>query len=188
MRNTTSDDTRRRIVNILKTAVPALIRKPFQVLYRAFPKFLCEKCSLFMSFNMMAWLVGPSERFDLDILVPTKGGTDAGGTGATGGIGSTGVGAGSTTEQWRSGVKLTECRYLMESGCKANCLHLCKGPTQEFFMNDLKLPLYMKPNFTDYSCELQFGVTPPPMEEDPAYKEKCFTDCPAAKFPTELKC
>jgi hypothetical protein len=166
MRDSSPSETRSNIVNILKTCVPFFIRAPFQLMFKTFPKILCEKFSLWMSFNMLAWLVGPAERFHLEIPLE--------GTGET--------------EQRRSGVRLTECRYLKESGCKANCLHLCKGPTQEFFMNDLNLPLYMKPNFTDYSCEMQFGVVPPSKEDDPAYKEKCFKDCPAAKFSGELKC
>jgi hypothetical protein len=41
------------------------------------------------------------------------------------------------TKQWMSGVKLLECRYLKESGCKSACIYLCKGPTQQFFRDEL---------------------------------------------------
>lgn len=50
------------------------------------------------------------------------------------------------------------------------------------------LPLYMKPNFTDYSCELQFGVRPLADDIDPAYQEQCYITCPVNKLKTELKC
>lgn len=62
------------------------------------------------------------------------------------------------------------------------------GPTQQFFAQELGIPLYMKPNFEDSSCELQFGVAAPAEEDDPAYKEKCFSNCPATKFKGELTC
>lgn len=52
---------------------------------------------------------------------------------------------------WLSGVKIEKCRYLVESGCKSACIHLCKTPTQEFFNKELGMPLYMKPNFNDQS-------------------------------------
>jgi len=152
-------ELRARVVNILLTAVPAPVRSLFRFLFRRVPRYLCEKSSLFMGLNFMTWLVGPVERFDLEISQADK----------------------SRKQTWRSGVKLMECRYLAEAGCKANCLHLCKGPTQEFFNNHLGVPLYMKPNFTDNSCELQFGVLALPIDQDPAYTEKCFSDCTAAK-------
>ena len=82
-----------------------------------------------------------------------------------------------SNESWQSGVKLLECRYLAQSGCKALCLHLCKAPTQEFFLKELGMPLYMKPDFSNNSCEMRFGVLPPNEEDDPAFKETCFATC-----------
>jgi len=78
---------------------------------------------------------------------------------------------------WQSGVKLVECRYLAQSGCKALCLHLCKAPTQQFFLQELGVPLYMKPDFKTNSCEMMFGVMPPSEAMDPAFQEACFTSC-----------
>ena len=80
-------------------------------------------------------------------------------------------------QSWYSGVKIVECRYLAQSGCKALCLHLCKAPTQEFFLQELGMPLYMKPDFTNNSCEMRFGVLPPKEEDDPAFQEACFSSC-----------
>ena len=62
-----------------------------------------------MSYGLLDWLVGPSERFRIEKseLLPNIDTNSANG--------------------WNSGVKIIECRYLMESGCKSACLHLCKG-------------------------------------------------------------
>jgi hypothetical protein len=115
--------------------------------------------------GFLSWLVGPSTRFTLDVTNETTG----------------------VVEKWKSGVKLTECRYLMESGCKASCLHLCKGPTQDFFKNELGFPVYLKPNFEDCSCEMMFGIQPPNDADDPAYKESCFANCNALKYTKHKK-
>ena len=34
------------------------------------------------------------------------------------------------------------------------CVNLCKTPTQTFFTEELGMPLTMKPNFEDYSCDM----------------------------------
>ena len=35
------------------------------------------------------------------------------------------------------------CRYLEETGCASICINSCKLPTQEFFAQDMGLPLTM---------------------------------------------
>ena len=69
-------------------------------------------------------------------------------------------------------------------------LLLCsKRPTESFFTERLGLPLTMDPNFEDLSCEMKFGVTPPPFEEDKAFKEPCFTHvCSLADRNPNLPC
>lgn len=47
-------------------------------------------------------------------------------------------------------------------------------PTQSFFTSDFGLPLTMNPNFEDLSCDMVFGQTPPPLEQDPVYTQPCF--------------
>lgn len=141
-----------------------------------------------------------------------------------------------------SKVKLKRCRYLEASGCKSQCLNICKAgshspspslppptrflhlpatplpcadtrfsasssdsalhsatdtscsapahypplptptqvPTQRFFAQEMGVPLYMKPNFDDLSCELCFGEIPPPIEADPAFTQSCFATCAVA--------
>ena len=51
------------------------------------------------------------------------------------------------------------CRYLEEAGCASVCLNSCKAPTQAFFSRHMGLPLDMRPNYEDYSC--QFRWAPP---------------------------
>lgn len=55
------------------------------------------------------------------------------------------------------------------------CETCSKRPTQDFFTQELGLPLTMAPNFEDLSCEMKFGVPPPPIEEDEVYNEPCFS-------------
>eukprot|EP00195_Chlamydomonas_chlamydogama_P006760 CAMPEP_0202905838 /NCGR_PEP_ID=MMETSP1392-20130828/36247_1 /ASSEMBLY_ACC=CAM_ASM_000868 /TAXON_ID=225041 /ORGANISM="Chlamydomonas chlamydogama, Strain SAG 11-48b" /LENGTH=270 /DNA_ID=CAMNT_0049594119 /DNA_START=48 /DNA_END=860 /DNA_ORIENTATION=- len=74
----------------------------------------------------------------------------------------------------KSIVKIKKCRYLEASGCVGMCANMCKNPTQDFFTNDFGLPLTMKPNFEDLSCEMIFGQAPPPPELDDVYKQPCF--------------
>lgn len=94
------------------------------------------------------WLVGPSEVVEVEV---------------------NGV-------KQRSGVHIKKCRYLENSGCVGMCVNMCKIPTQDFFTNEFGLPLTMNPNFEDMSCEMVYGQTPPPFEEDPVSKQACFTD------------
>lgn len=83
---------------------------------------------------------------------------------------------------WESGIKLTECRFLAASKCKSACVNLCKLPCQSLFQEHLGIPLYMKPDYTDYSCTFHFGIAAPSMEQDPAFNNQCFSDCGVSKF------
>ena len=75
-------------------------------------------------------------------------------------------------EIWPSGVQITQCRYLHESACKVACVKLCKLPTQEFFTEELSIPLTMVPDFKDSSCQMLFGKPPPKFnEEDPVIQQ-----------------
>eukprot|EP01038_Epipyxis_sp_PR26KG_P011199 gene11199-15020_t len=151
-------NVRGKVYGILCSTIPTVVQNNFKNLCSRAPRFVCEMSSLWMQLGFLSWLVGKTERFD---LVVDK---------------STGQ-----SEIWKSGVKLVECRYLKEAQCKSACLQLCKGPTQDFFNNKLGLPLYMKPNFKDNSCEMCFGVKPPEDALDPAYEEPCFSSCNAFK-------
>jgi len=45
----------------------------------------------------------------------------------------------------------------------------------------------MKPNFTDNSCEMNFGIAAPLESNDPAYIEKCYSTCTLPKLKLEFK-
>lgn len=80
-----------------------------------------------------------------------------------------------------SGVHIKRCRYLAESACAGMCVNLCKTPTQTFFTEQLGMPLTMTPNFEDFSCEMVFGATPPPLKEDEASLQGCLAGCPSGQ-------
>lgn len=62
-------------------------------------------------------------------------------------------------------------------------------PTQKFFTETFGLPLTMKPNFEDLSCEMVFGEYPPPVHEDEVYNEPCFAkNCKLANRDPNLPC
>jgi len=83
----------------------------------------------------------------------------------------------------KSVVHIEKCRYLETSKCAGMCINLCKNPCQSFFKDQLGMPLTMNPNFEDGSCEMIFGVPPPPFEDDPASAAPCNAACPAARAP-----
>lgn len=184
---------KRNIISLLTSVVPIFIRMLFQFSYQINPQWLCEISTKTMTLGLLEWLVGPVERYNIVMTNQTKQHlSESLFDGAyiqtlseeeienqiignwTNGVS---LSESHIIGNWTSGVKLLECRYLAQSKCKSNCLYICKTPTQEFFKTEMGFPLYMKPNFTDYSCELQFGVLPPLIEDDPAFKELCFSDC-----------
>ncbi|CAL9131848.1 unnamed protein product [Musa acuminata var. zebrina] len=85
-----------------------------------------------------------------------------------------------------SGVFVERCKYLEESKCLGVCVNTCKLPTQTFFRDYMGVPLYMEPNFSDYSCQFNFGVPPPPPASDKALQEPCLGICPNASRRREL--
>lgn len=106
------------------------------------------------------WLVGPSEVIEVEI---------------------NGV-------KQKSGVRITKCRYLENSGCVGMCVNMCKTPTQDFFTNEFGLPLTMNPNFEDMSCDMLYGQVPPPIEEDPVSKQPCYASLCSLANPSAPVC
>uniref|UniRef100_A0A0E0DLK7 Beta-carotene isomerase D27-like C-terminal domain-containing protein n=1 Tax=Oryza meridionalis TaxID=40149 RepID=A0A0E0DLK7_9ORYZ len=91
--------------------------------------------------------------------------------------------------QWLMGpcsVFVEKCKYLEESKCLGVCINTCKLPTQTFFKDHMGVDLYMEPNFEDYSCQFNFGVSPPPLDTDKALKEPCLDICTNARRRKEL--
>jgi hypothetical protein len=75
-------------------------------------------------------------------------------------------------------LKIEKCRFLEETGpCVRTCLHACKVPTQQFFIEEMGLPVTLKPNMTSLGCEFHFGVPPVPLDQDPVAATPCFATC-----------
>lgn len=80
-------------------------------------KWAFELYALFTGF-LFYWLIGPSEVVDVEV----NGGKQ------------------------RSGVHIKKCRYLENVGCVGMCVNMCKFPTQDFFTNEIGIPLTMTPS------------------------------------------
>lgn len=78
------------------------------------------------------------------------------------------------------GILVNKCKFLQESGCKGLCLHQCKLPAEQFFADELGLPLTVSPNFATQECQWSWGEVPLPPAEDPSFPEGCLVDCPTA--------
>lgn len=77
----------------------------------------------------------------------------------------------------RGGLVVEKCKFLQESGCKGLCLHQCKLPAQEFFVETLGMELSVRPNFETQECQWSFGEMPPPVEEDASFPKGCLVGC-----------
>lgn len=75
------------------------------------------------------------------------------------------------------GLVVEKCKFLQESGCKGLCLHQCKLPAQQFFNDELGLPLTVQPNFETQECQWSFGQVPVPVAEDPSFPRGCLAGC-----------
>ena len=76
------------------------------------------------------------------------------------------------------GIVVEKCKFLQESGCKGLCLHQCKLPAQQFFADQLKVPVTVEPNFATQECQWSWGQEPLPPAEDAAWPRGCLVDCP----------
>jgi len=153
-----------KIVTLLTNLMPEKVRLFFKETYNTNPKLLCEQSSQWIGFGFLTWLIGPTEPIDVDVLFGNE----------------------KKMETWKSGVKLVECRYLQQSGCKSTCVNICKLPTQMFFNEELGVPLRMTPNYDDCSCKFEFGIAPPALCDDVTINSPCFLNCSMMKKNKEL--
>ena len=79
------------------------------------------------------------------------------------------------------GLLVEKCKFLQESGCKGLCLNQCKLPAQQFFQEELGLPLTVSPNFVTQECQWSFGEVPLPVDEDPSFPKGCLSGCESRK-------
>jgi hypothetical protein len=78
------------------------------------------------------------------------------------------------------GLLVKRCRFLEEAGCASVCVNSCKIPTQNFFLQEMGLPLTMEPNYETFECQFSFGKTPTPETELDAVGTPCLMRCPTA--------
>lgn len=79
------------------------------------------------------------------------------------------------------GLVVEKCKFLQESSCKGLCLHICKLPTQQLFLDELGMPLTVSPNFETQECQWSFGEVPLPPAEDPSFPKGCLVGCESRK-------
>ena len=79
------------------------------------------------------------------------------------------------------GLVVEKCKFLQESGCKGLCLNQCKLPAQQFFAEELGLPLAVSPNFVTQECQWSFGEDPLLPEDDPSFPRGCLVGCESRK-------
>jgi len=80
----------------------------------------------------------------------------------------------------RQGLLVKRCRFLEEAGCASVCVNSCKIPTQNFFAQDMGLPLTMEPNYETFECQFNFGKEPTVETELAAASVPCLQRCPTA--------
>ena len=80
----------------------------------------------------------------------------------------------------QQGLLVKRCRFLEESGCASVCVNSCKIPTQQFFNEDMKLPLTMTPDYETGECQFSFGLTPTEQSELDAMNIPCLAKCPSS--------
>ncbi|CEM07603.1 unnamed protein product [Vitrella brassicaformis CCMP3155] len=139
--------SRRIIAGMMPKWLPAAFREYFA---KPLP-VISRRLNAFFTTKVSYWLVGDAEVCDVEHDDGT-------------------VGRG-------EGVLIKRCRYLEESGCASLCLNGCKVPTQQFFKEDMGVDLFMRPNYTDFSCRFEFGKAPPDPTYDPAYYVACLPRC-----------
>ena len=142
----------RLIGGVLESIMPPFVPPFLRWAFRPSP-FVCWVNALIAQ-RFFAWLVGPSDIFEVEVPVP-------------------GGRPGETVRQM-SGLKIERCRYLDETRCAGRCVNICKIPTEKFIRNQLGVPVYLKPDYEDLSCEMCFGVPPPDLADDPAVRQSCF--------------
>ena len=74
-------------------------------------------------------------------------------------------------------LMIKRCRYLEAASCASVCVNTCKLPTQEFFAEDMGVPVKIVPDYETLSCRFEFGVRATEEDEVEAGNVKCFDAC-----------
>lgn len=150
-----TSDTHKQGTNMLVRLFPSWLLPQYKWMFATpFPSFSAWMNSWVTHYTTY-WLMGPSKVMDLELPDNTIG---------------------------KDQLLLVEkCRFLETSGCLRTCINACKIPTQNFFLNEMNVPVTLRPNVTDYSCRFEFGVTPLPIEYDDISKANCLDICSIKK-------
>lgn len=145
--------------DILRSLFPSWLPNAFGWMFaRPFPSF-SAKMNAWATYVVGTWLMGECEindcRIDGDDEIQKNG--------------------------LNQGLLVKRCRFLEESGCASVCVNSCKLPTQQFFLEDMGLPLTMKPDYDTYECQFSFGLTPTAEDEAEAKNTPCLARCPSSK-------
>jgi len=143
--------------DILISLFPSWIPGLYPILFsKPFPEFSC-RMNAWATKWFGTWLMGECEINDAEV------------------DGSDGIATGID-----QGLLVKRCRFLEESKCASVCVNSCKIPTQNFFMENMGLPLTMTPDYETGECQFSFGLTPNENEEAKAKLTPCFSACPSS--------
>lgn len=139
--------------NMLVKLFPPGLLPTYKLTFAKFPKFSAWM-NTWVTFYTTQWLMGSSKVEDLV-------------------INNDGI----VTIEKENLLVIEKCRFLETSKCVKTCIHACKLPTQNFFYDEMGLPVTLQPNLTDYSCKFEFGKMPLPLEQDEISRAPCILDC-----------
>ena len=146
--------------NVLKALFPGWLPNAFGWMFaKPFPAF-SSRMNAWATYVAGTWLMGECEINDCKIDGDSLEGDDFSGV--------------------QQGLLVKRCRFLEESGCASVCVHSCKLPTQNFFAEDMGLPLTMVPNYETNECQFSFGLTPTLKDEIDAKSTPCLSRCPSS--------
>lgn len=148
-------EIQRRSQKTLSLLFPSWMPPSYSVLFsKPFPAF-SSRMNAWATMVAGTWLMGECEVNDVEI--------DNEGT----------IGVG-------QGLLVKRCRFLEESQCASHCVNSCKIPTQNFFLEEMGLPLTMTPDYETYECQFTFGLAPDEASELEAKNTPCLSRCPSA--------
>lgn len=151
MKGRSSQEQQDLVGVVLRSLVPAPVLWSIRTFF--YPTQLVCELNAWFATQLFEWLVGPCEVQAAEVIT-----TD-----------------GSARLQ-KSCVHIQKCRYLEQSGCVGMCINMCKLPTQEFFTQKFGIPVTLTPNFDDFSCDMVFGQTPPPLISEEIYAQPCLQE------------
>jgi hypothetical protein len=150
-----SRETAQRIAqNVLRSLFPSWLPPQFAIMFaKPFPEF-SARMNAWATVVMGTWLMGECDVNDVEY--------------SDGSVGK------------NQGVLVKRCRFLEESNCASVCVNTCKIPTQNFFQQEMGLPLTMTPDYETGECQFSFGLVPEEKGEALVKDVPCLKRCPSA--------